>query len=183
MANKIIFWEKVINDATSDRKKFWQSVKNLGLKISKEKTELVNVDIMFIHKGDKKSLIDTDWDGESENYKENVSKIWKVIYGGGNTCQNKTDDTYEIEHINYGDLSKRLNYIIPRLQKEKITFELLEELIFDSDPELENLLKPFETLSPFEMNLQIVKDKNDNDISIKEALNRYISEKFSLPKT
>jgi len=171
MNNKIIFWETETKVADLERTTLWNAVKKLNLIITTNREELKGTQLIFLHGGNKRNLLESTLDGSDEYFIKAVEGVWKVIYGGNPTIQDKTEDEMLlIQYINLKDLSDRLNYIVPRLQNEKTTSKLLEELLFDFDPMLEELLMEFSITNPFETNHKLENLKSSLQKRVKGVL-------------
>ncbi len=169
MNNKIIFWESQTPTANQERKNFWDKLRSLSLKITITKADLFDSNLIFIHGGDKSSLVEVKLDGTGENYIKEVTSIWKIIYGGNPTTQKKLDSTLKlVEYINIDDLNERLIHVLQKLQTNEINVDLLEELLFDFDPKLEKLLQPFADKLPLQENWKGTNLHQEKELLIKE---------------
>lgn len=126
MSNKIIFWETKTEAADSQRTSLWRSVENLGLSITTDIKQLNEVQILFLHGGDKKKLVQSKLDGSGENFVKEVASVWKIIYGGNQTSTSINIDFDEkvIDYINIKQLNsnfkKFLDYIKDKILTEQI---------------------------------------------------------------
>lgn len=104
------------------------------------------------------------------NFDARLTIVWKICYGGYETrameCVGRS-----LSYLSVGDLRSRIQTIdeaLGPIAPLAITCEKLHALCFLLDPDLEGLLSPFSTLSPFMAPSQ----------EAKEALGAYIAEKL-----
>lgn len=146
MANlKIHFWDNPSSHA--ERNPFREKLKTAGIKTTVDISDLVNIDLLFIHGADSPSL----------NSYIFSNLVFKVSFGDNVTTMHSIfTDENRISYINAKELSERFDTIVKELEEvANLTIEELYEIIFAIDPDLERLLQPFATANPLDENNEL----------------------------
>lgn len=122
--------------------------------------------------------------GTLTGYTHNNSH-WFIETGGSKRDVPPTDKV-NAGQISWNTFTENIENFLKQVKdKTEITKEDIE-VLYAIDPKLEELLKPFATLSPFATKLPNAKDSNGNEIkkddktlNIKEVLTDYVKDKIA----
>lgn len=172
--NTIGFYEReYTNDP--ERAGLHKTVQGIGLLVAHKWAEQVNSGIptiLFFHGNDRSDLGTPESSGTT--YRAELSGVLKVKYGGNDSSQDPApwDENLESGYINWQSVRDGIAgfvkdvHDLAKLDKDAVR-ALITKHFFDIDPELEELLRPFATSSPFKAVASEAKAKLDAHIAKK----------------
>lgn len=183
MPNTIAFFEREYDkNSDKDRLNFHNMLEGKKIPVYHNWESIQNniPNILFYHGQDVLYLKD------SCHFKKQLDNTWRIEFGGNNTEQEKPSGK-TISYVNYSELQNRIDEVKDELEKlDEVTAEKLIDIVFGFNSKLEELLKPFESVSPFAKpsdKVMVGEKTNDKDSTVgaaKDALTKFVKDKFNL---
>ncbi len=165
---------KTLISIVEQESKFIEIADEIGVNVI-DKSEIVNGDLIFIHKNDLSLVIEKD-DYGNERFKNLKPEAWKILFGGNDTrAQAINYDDKTVEYLNREDLRGKLKDVDNYLKHNPLVIEDIYQLLFNTDIELESLIKPYTTLSP----AGFPDNHGDRMAKIKEIIEKRYTKKHS----
>jgi hypothetical protein len=174
---KIAFFETDDRKQEPNRLNFQKKIKNNDITLIDNVSDLdkYDFDVLFIHESNEPVLKISN--GPISNWLYKLDEVIKISWGGNTTRH---------EPININD--KKIKYLCYKYLEEKLQFfnvffsspRTIEEIysfLFDVNDEIEDLLKPFTKISPFNKkdDYYNLDGKESKVVDAFEAINNYVN--------
>jgi hypothetical protein len=169
-----------------DRQEFYRQIReDCGILVTEQVPGDLRPDVIFVHQSFlfQSNLMDTNSQRHSS-----VADALFVFYGNNGQSQLEIGDK-EVSYFNFYILQTNFRGFLEEVIVEGLQRRSWESL-FGFDPELERLLEPFSTLSPFESSLpwatdefggvKTVREENGTEVrqTIKDELSAYVTSRL-----
>ena len=168
---KICFFERTYKDnqSNSDRINFQKFIVEKGVDVyNKTNVDQIvgneQIELVFTHFSDRNHL------------KIDKKKIFIIYFGGEITNINKDFDGENIPYINVFELKAKVDELLQYLKStQSVDRQDLKNIVFSINDDLEEILKPFTTISPFNKkdDLFILDGKESKVKDAYKAINDY----------